>query len=34
MRVGGLRIVYAIDAADDLVSILVVGPRGDIYKDL
>lgn len=33
-RVGRLRIVYSIDDAEKVVSILAIGPRSSIYEEL
>lgn len=33
-RVGGLRIVFTVDQARQLVEVSEIGPRGDIYRRL
>ena len=33
-RVGGWRIIYAIDDNARVVDVSVVGPRGDVYRDI
>ena len=32
-RVGDLRIIFRIDENDRLIVILIVGPRGQVYRD-
>jgi mRNA interferase RelE/StbE len=32
LRIGGMRVVYEMDADKKVVVILAIGPRGDIYK--
>lgn len=32
LRVGDIRIIYSVDAADQIVFIEVIGFRGDVYK--
>lgn len=32
LRVGFYRIIYSIDKADKNINILMIGPRGDVYK--
>ena len=33
-RIGGLRVVYKVEPAMRLVSVLAILPRGDIYKKI
>jgi len=33
-RVGGLRIVFTVDRAEQLVDVAEIGPRGQIYRRL
>lgn len=33
-RIGARRIVYRVDEARRRVEVAVIGPRGDVYKDL
>lgn len=32
VQVGGLRIVYEVDKRERTVTVLVIRPRGDVYK--
>ncbi|HXZ95131.1 MAG TPA: type II toxin-antitoxin system RelE/ParE family toxin [Dehalococcoidia bacterium] len=32
LRIGGMRAVYGVDTKKNIVVILAIGPRGDIYK--
>jgi mRNA interferase RelE/StbE len=33
-RVGGWRIIFAVDEEHHTVDVSVIGPRGDVYRDL
>ncbi len=30
-RVGGLRVLFVVDGSDRIVTVLAIGPMGDIY---
>ena len=32
MRIGGMRAVYGLDTKKNVVVVLAIGPRGDIYN--
>ena len=32
VRVGGYRVIYEIDDANTTVLVVVIGPRGDVYR--
>jgi mRNA interferase RelE/StbE len=32
LRIGGMRAVYGVDTKKNIVVVLAIGPRGDIYK--
>jgi mRNA interferase RelE/StbE len=32
LRIGGMRVVYEVDAEKKAVVVLAIGPRGGIYK--
>jgi len=32
LRIGGIRAVYGVDTKENIVVVLAIGPRGDIYK--
>ena len=32
LRIGGMRAVYGLDTRKNLVLVLAIGPRGDIYN--
>jgi mRNA interferase RelE/StbE len=32
LRIGGMRVVYEVDAEKKAVVVLAIGPRGDIYR--
>ncbi len=34
VRIGGWRLVYLVDEAEANVHVDLIGPRGDVYRDL
>jgi len=32
LRIGGMRAVYGVDTKTNVVVVLAIGPRGDIYR--
>lgn len=32
IRIGGYRVIYEIDDEQELILVVVVGPRGDVYR--
>jgi len=32
LRIGNMRAVYGVDTKENIVVVLAIGPRGDIYK--
>jgi len=32
LRIGGMRAVYGLDTKKNVVVVLAIGPRGDIYN--
>jgi mRNA interferase RelE/StbE len=32
LRVGGLRVIYILDEESSILTVIKIGPRGDVYK--